>query len=916
MDNRIVGAALKAVSPCVQGNCRNCDKAGLLVHPFRYSAFCSDDASVLGMVPALRPSTGAALPELRTARYALRMMREGYLYVVLKRDGITHLDSYYVRPSGRLMRFRGEPPDRKTSAMACARMAASANALMVAIEAPEEVAMSYWLFTPDPLSSAKEAELVDQAELLAAQGILQTFSPRQWVAQQGSQEFALSVLTIRAFVLEYLAIGEIAALAALQAPIVAALDEQAFPALCDPLDPPLPPRFHAAGGGAIYSSALQQSLPVLREAATVLHASGGVGIALQDAIGITQELNAWRNRAMEGVEPWMRQRDAHGRDNAWKYLAAHQYAQIREGVLSKRIRLARDDAADRANAPYDKVEEDLKTAEVGGGMVDPGPMLEIVAIARDSDPFGARRRAVEQAERLAKERFDRAEAQLDGTQTTILEEFKAIAAPCEQKMRERAPDHLAWLCSPMLTLALRSYDQHDLVRGWAFAVQVGIAMTGMEADDGSRLVLDDWWKTLAVVDPASQGIEEGNLAWRVYALNHLPLAQELVGALEAAKTDVPATDVWGIAAAGNEAVIRVLDMFDKANAALRACENAGQVAWFKRSLLGTVMSWYAQWGRVLYKTSLPAAADRVQMNLMIRALQLRMGDYARNYPVAEFHARSTDSVKTSYWRGQFSRFVRVGVEREMAKGREGGVYQGRALMLATLFESLNLMIKGRNLLGDVPTARQGAELIASGLTLSGGVLVILEEGSTWIKGNFKPGSQVAAYSEVWGGRLGLYGGLLVATAGLIGTVLDRNSFEEYMKRDRMGLATAYGVRAFTIATGSVVASTTSFAGAAPYLRTLMLRSQFSGYRYILKIASGLSSRLLAKKVLMLMLRIWGARLGWAAAAATIVIIILDPDDLENWCDKSIFRKNVASNGYRNRSEELVALVNIPQSGDQ
>jgi len=915
MDNRIVGAALKTVSPCVQGNCRNCDKTGLLVHPFRYSAFCSDDASILGMVPALRPSTGAALPELRTARYALRMMREGYLYVVLKRHGLTQLDSYYVRPSGRLMRFRGEPPDRKTSAIACARMAASANALMVAIDAPEEVAMSYWLFTPDPLSSNKEAELVEQAEMMAAQGVLQAFSPQQWVAQQGSQEFALSPMTIRAFVLEYLAIGEIAALAALQTPIVAALDEQAFPALCDPLDPPMPPRFDALRGGAVYQSALQRSLPALREAATALHASGGVGIALQDAIGITQELNAWRNRAMEGVEPWMRHRDAHGRDNAWKYLAAHQYAQIREGVLSKRIRLARDDAADRANAPYDKIEEDLKTAEVRGGMIDPGPMLEIVTITRDADPFGLRRRVVERAERLAKERFDRAEAQLDGTQTSILEEFKAIAAPCEQKMRERAPDHLAWLCSPMLTLALRSYDQHDLVRGWAFAVQVGIAMTGMEADDESRLVLDDWWKTLALVDPASQGIEEGNLAWRVYALNHLPLAQELVGALDAAQTDASATDVWGIAAAGNEAVIRALDMFDKANAALRACENAGQVAWFKRSLLGTVMSWYAQWGRVLYKTSLPAAADKFQMNLMTRALQLRMGDYARNYPVAEFHARSADTVKTSYWRGQFSRFVRVGLDREMAKGREGGVYQGRALMLATLFESLNLMIKGRNLLGDAPTARQGAELIASGLTLSGGVLAILEEGSTWIKGNFKAGSQVASYSGVWGGRLGLYGGFLVGIAGVISAVLDVSAMAESSRRRRRWLATAYGARAFVAGAVVGIGATISFAGSAPFIRTLYKRTGSNFIRGLIRGTGGLAASLLANKDLMVMLRVWGARLGWAGVAATVMITLLSPDEFEQWCEKSIFRKDASSKGYRDREEELVAIVQLLNRGD-
>jgi len=419
---------------------------------------------------------------------------------------------------------------------------------------------------------------------------------------------------------------------------------------------------------------------------------------------------------------------------------------------------------------------------------------------------------------------------------------------------------------------------------------------------------------IAVVNPATQGIEEGNLAWRVYALNYLPLAQELVGALEEANTYSPATDVWGIAATGNEAVIRVLDMFDKANAALRACENAGQVAWFKRSLLGTVMSWYAQWGRVLYKTSLPAAADKVQMNLMIRALQLRMGEYARNYPVAEFHARSVDSVTTSYWRGQFSRYVRVGVEREMAKGREGGVYQGRALMLATLFESLNLMIKGRNLLGDAPTARQGAELIASGLTLSGGVLVILEEGSTWIKGNFKPASQVASYSEVWGGRLGLYGGVLVATAGVVGAVLDADSAFQNQKAERGPLSIAYSARAFIGGTASVVGATISFAGSAPFLRVTFKRARIALFRSLLGVSSRIATRLLANEVVMLMLRLWGARLGWAAAAVSLLIIAMSPDDFETWCDRSVFRSGRLSKGYRDKTDELIALVQLAKRG--
>ncbi|WP_312155820.1 T6SS effector BTH_I2691 family protein, partial [Pseudomonas sp.] len=496
MKNKIAASAVKSVSPCEQGSCKNCDKPGLLVHPFRYSAFCSDDESIIERIPPLRPASGGSLPELTQSKYAIRMMREGYIYVVLVRNGLKYIDSYYVRPSGRLMRFRETPPERKTSDMACQRMANSPNALMVAIDAPEEVSMSYWLFTPDPLSNNKEQELLSTAEELLSTGALQGFSPQKWINQRQSDQYMLSPATISYFVLEYMVASQIAGYSIGQVPMIRALDEQPFPALCDSQDPPLPPAFTADQLGPFYQSRLNASLPVLRESVELLRSQDGVGIALQDPIGITQELNAWRNRAMEGLEEWMHTVDKFGVDNQWKYLAARQYADIREGLLSGRITASERATIEASNSSIDKTVCDLEAQRGMPGALDPGPMIEIAQATKDSDPFGFRKAEINAARSRVLERFRAAEANLDGGQTSILADFDARAELCEMAVQQRAANHLAWLKGNMLILALRFYDQSDFIQGWAFAIQVGLATNGMDSEEKSKQVIDDWWRSI------------------------------------------------------------------------------------------------------------------------------------------------------------------------------------------------------------------------------------------------------------------------------------------------------------------------------------------------------------------------------------------------------------------------------------
>lgn len=914
MKNKIAASAVRSVSPCEQGSCKNCDKPGLLVHPFRYSAFCSDDESIIERIPPLRPASGGSLPELTQSKYALRMMREGYIYVVLVRNGLKYIDSYYVRPSGRLMRFRETPPERKTSDMACQRMANSPNALMVAIDAPEEVSMSYWLFTPDPLSNSKEQELLSTAEELLSTGALQGFSPQRWVNQRQSDQYMLSPATISYFVLEYMVASQIAGYSIGQVPMIRALDEQPFPALCDSQDPPLPPAFTADQLGPFYQSRLNASLPVLRESVELLRSQDGVGIALQDPIGITQELNAWRNRAMEGLEEWMHTVDKFGVDNQWKYLAARQYADIREGLLSGRITASERATIEASNSSIDKTVCDLEAQRGMPGALDPGPMIEIAQATKDSDPFGFRKAEINAARSRVLERFRAAEATLDGGQTSILADFDARAELCEMAVQQRAANHLAWLKGNMLILALRFYDKSDFIHGWAFAIQVGLATNGMDCEETSKQVIDDWWRSIRKSEVAERADDEQNLIWRVFTYNNISLSKRLANALEIARLSERQRDAWEIVTSTNEAAGKALELFDKANSALQSCEDRGRVPWFKRNLIGVSMAWYASWGRIIFSTATSSRADQAYLKLLIKLMQLRMGSYAQGIPIGSFHSALTNGFSPQLWRAQVSKAIREGVELELTKGSAGSVYKGRVVVMATLFESVNLIVKGKRIAAEDPTGRDGAEFIASGMALAGGVIAITESASGWVSNNALLSAQMTRFFSAWGGRLALYGGLLGSSAGLIGALLDLNSAFETKRHGNRALVFAYSARAFVASTAAVLSSTVGFAGSAPFLKALIENSRNPLTSRVVKLAYTLAGRLLAQEALMLLLRVWIGRLAWAAVALTVVIVILSPEDFEDWCRKSVFRKYKGTIGYRSCAQELSTIMHLSRQG--
>ncbi len=74
----------------------------------------------------------------------------------------------------------------------------------------------------------------------------------------------------------------------------------------------------------------------------------------------------------------------------------------------------------------------------------------------------------------------------------------------------------------------------------------------------------------------------------------------------------------------------------------------------------------------------------------------------------------------------------------------------------------------------------------------------------------------------------------------------------------------------------------------------------------LKLLELLAKRLAAEQILKMM-RAGLVRLAWAGLAISGVIWLLEPKAIESWCEKSVFRKNKKTKGFKKHVDELVEL---------
>ncbi|WP_205655602.1 T6SS effector BTH_I2691 family protein [Alcanivorax sp. 24] len=831
---------------------------------------------------------------LSQSRETLRLLRTGYLYVLLDRGGRKEWQQYQVKPNGDLTRFDGEAPKAPAQPEPV-----TPNTLAVEIEKAETVERSWWLFTPDPLTDARKADYEENADDYTAKGYWQTFSPKEWAEGQTSQLDTLHGEQIGNAVTE------------------ACLDGN--PALQQALaQDPFAPAWLADDQGLIqYANVgvLKGTLTTVTQAVS----THGAVLALNDALGAAQTLNAWRNAALDPLHDWLQEEDEQGVSNDWKVQIQQQIEQLHEGYAGKKaeglvgqnvraweaahgsmdVRLHQLDARERQlrRVHGDRVYEERYADQIAQSR-------QLILQRRQETEEQAQDREYT-PERQAAYKAEFEQGYLSRLDTDAMDQVQTAFAQhsqdAETEMENRAPEQIAVLQSDYLQGALQAYDKADEENGARFAATLGLAVDGLVGCESGRSVIDGWW---------SQGPGGGpaNLCWRAMAYNQQALEDNLVemATVLEGQTDTDDEGPNWVAIGALQAVQAATQQFEKLDTAISSLEHNGIA-------VSGVLAWQAGLLRNLFGSGHPGKGERALYRLLGTASRAQLGRYAFD---AELHKQLSRAAAHPVARtapGLVEKLVRqseppVGAARSAQAGLDSFITQpkasevryGRALSVLIAAEALMLLFKAQSLgSGDQRVYMEAMAGVMAGAACGAELLASSAEAAAQRAGPGAQGARILQGSrKLWAASLGTVGGVVLAG-------YDLADFWDARESGQGTLATVYLARGLAGLGLGGASSLLAVAAAGPFFEHVAKTSTNKAGIIVARASARLATwlgREAAQKFLTRAL-VGSNAVFWLA---TGVWYLVTPDALEAWCDKSAFRKN-GGVGYDDLGAELSEL---------
>lgn len=816
--------------------------------PLRYAA-ATGETQALKSLPALpanlqRPQQ---VRKLAQSTYAVRPLREGFLYVLAKRGGTYQWEGQFRVDANSALTYVAADKPWETVAPNFQNL--SNLHWSVALHDIDGIDELRVLFSPDPLTPAMLDHYQKQATY---RNTMQRFDIRQLA--YSCVNAPDSVLTRDQFDL-------IADVAAEKATALAALlDTQAVP---------------------------RASLPMAAVRASMAPAPGqttdrGVALVLDDAIGITQELNAWRNHGVQRLEDYLRKSnpgDDKGVDNHRKLTIAFAIDNLKKTL------------AEQAEQQYLDGERNIGVVYTDPGYESGNAQVVMMSAGTYRTYRNPADQAAKQHARVTQLRHDSWDGKYakyvdEDRKKAFLADYQKVVADADAIKEARATDHLTWLTSPRLQDALLAYDRHDIEHGLYFECQLGMAMIGMNTCKDGDGLLAGW--TDGSVAPT-------NLAWRALAQNQEATEQEIARLL-AQRSQLPNLSESQL----DDTIKNLALIYDKSHATVEAFEAAnGHDGPGAKRLAGGVLLTNVL-GNRLFESQAASLLDAPTNVVLAWILKARLGRFAQQMhlearggiPLSNGVKASINSATSE----SFTRALKAGVKGPMAELRVASVL--------TLLEAWNFTIKAQK--AD-KGSREYLELTAATLAVSaaglelGGAAVGLAERS----GNLA----VRQAATIVKSGLRLSAGVLCGSAALVGAVLDEKDGYETWTGGNRSLGAAYGLRMTAQFGSGVLSIGLGFAYGAPFLR--YLAQKYASNQAIEWIASG-AEALAVREVELFMLR-WCIRINVAIFALSIVIEYMLPNDLETYLDHCTFRKNRSNGIADSETKEVEIFRNAVES---
>jgi hypothetical protein len=896
-------------------DCKFCDKRGLLWLPLRYGALGSAQSASFDSLPKLSGKLGQGVSDLALthARYAVRMLRTGYLYVLIERKGIKYWDAYKVLEDAFLYKFNPEEPPRTEPTFSCDRSTCGINASMVAIPEALEVPNVWSLFTPTLLTKAKLDEYKTNAAKYVGEGKLQTFSPADWLQGSTAQPHTLLAPELLTHVAEYLLFTQPGN--PYESLLGKALEVQLFPVGKDAYagTPPDDEGHYFGRLGSIYNT-----IKRIGYAAFVLH----------DHIGLTQELNDFRNAPLEGLEHYLAATDEYGASN-------QQRLQVHEAI------------------------EEVKTGLYAGIVNDSQEFLAQHEVS--SDQFFERRRALARQLRLQGRAGDAAvlETDVERSLRTRAANYEAEIARTKQRAAAtwkskyenrldtdemtyfhaalgarskvafeanaaRVADHLKWFESSRVVAAFDVFDKSSATAGYNFAMESALCSVGLSSCKLGEDRIDAWIK--------ASDVDRKNLYMRGLYHN----SDELIAAARQAFIDIRAAAAQEEFASAVttahmiKATKGLVDGFKKVDSAFDEwARNQGQT-YSARWSTGREIVLYHKFSditRTVFRTGVGGTLDKTIAACLGGWLYARLGAVTEalayneamlalpKEKIASHRAeRAEKRAEARRMDKAADRAAKVAAKLDGSLETLIADSQTRAREKALTFSQVRGASADKLPTNNYHQTRIGVvlgciEMIALGEKLthfennSKGWLEVA--GSTMAVGSIvldtyysaaksireiKPYKGIGAINkgaDIVRGGFKLGAGVLGLGAGICGALLDWGKFQDAKDRNLQFIYFARMTTGF-VSAGLTIAA--AFSYCQPMLQHAAKGLAEHSLRFrALTAAAGLAGRL----ALRVRLLVWVARLNWVGLAFTaleIGYLALKDDDLQNWCEMCVFRK--------------------------
>uniref|UniRef100_UPI00155EB605 T6SS effector BTH_I2691 family protein n=1 Tax=Pseudomonas sp. Irchel s3h17 TaxID=2009182 RepID=UPI00155EB605 len=403
-------------------------------------------------------------------------------------------------------------------------------------------------------------------------------------------------------------------------------------------------------------------LMVSRLAPDTLSAQG-FAVVLDDPIGITQELNAWRNAAAGALDAFMQDTDSEGISNQRKHTIAFALDNLKT-TLAEQAEQGYTAHANTLGVRYTDHEYALGNAHM---------------LSASSGRYRSYRNPHDQQQQEQRDIAQARSKSWDDNYADSIDEprrqaflahYQAAVDRADALNNQRAADHLRWLNSAALEDAFACYDRHDSRNGLAFEAQLGVAVSGINSTPAGDAQLDRWSE--------ADSVSPGNWYWRGLAQNQAR-ALEPINQLLAQRAQLPSLDGDALLAL----VKPLVEVYDKSHALVGELDFSTPPSNLRLS--GAVLLTHT-FGTQLLRSGPARLLDGPVNTALALVFRARLGTLG-----AQLHLETHHAPLTAGGKARMARAAQQSFGNALTAGAAGPMLEVRLGTTLAILEVMNLM---------------------------------------------------------------------------------------------------------------------------------------------------------------------------------------------------------------------------------